>query len=355
MFKYLYQMVRVLPLAFLVMGIQSCTEESLTADLVPAATEQLSTPESSEELYINFEAGLDKEELSSGGEVELRTRTRSYYRFRTLNQALRCTGLNAALFDGENTIYAPSDAAFAKLGLNEHNICEELDAETLTAILLYHVSAGTVSRRERGCVELLNGDIAQVSVRNHRLLINDSRIYYSFRQRGRGYSLRVYIIDEVLMPPSSTIAEVAGETSKFSVLLDAVLAADPSVAALLSDPDAVVTVFAPTNEAFIDLLGALNLGSLEELIEAIGIDGLTTVLAYHVVDACAFSNDLEDGLEITTLQGESITVDLDNLQLQDASDVPAGLVGDCLDVLTANGIVHTIDKVLLPEEILMGL
>ena len=298
---------------------------------------------------------MDKEDLAPDGAVELRTRSRSYYRFRTLNKALRCTGLNAALFDGENTIYAPSDAAFAKLGLDEHNVCDALDEETLKAILLYHVSAGTISTRERGCVELLNGDIAQVAASNHRLFINDSRIYYAFRQRGRDYKLRVYIIDEVLMPPAATIAEVAGETSKFSVLLDAVLAADPSVAALLSDPDAIVTVFAPTNEAFLDLLAALNLGSLEELVEAIGIDGLTTVLAYHVVDACAFSNDLEDGLEITTLQGESITVDLDNLQLQDASDTPAGLVGDCLDVLTANGIVHTIDKVLLPEEILMGL
>ncbi len=348
------QLLRVLPLALLMFTLQHCSEAGLTNDEIPSPEQQLQSNETIDEQRIDFENGLEKEDFATG-EAQLRSHRRSYYRFRTLNKALRCTGLNAALFQGENTIYAPSDAAFEKLGLNEDNVCEALDQETLTAILLYHVAAGTVSKRERGCVELLNGDVAQIASRDHRLFINDSRIYYRFNQRGRHYRLRVYIIDEVLMPPSATIAEAAGATDKFATLLAAVLEADPAVAEALSDPDAIFTVFAPTNEAFADLLAALGLNSLEELIGAIGVDGLTTVLLYHVVDGCAFSNDLEDGLAIPTLQGESVTVDLDNLQLQDASDVPAGLVADCLDILTANGIVHTIDKVLLPEEILMGL
>lgn len=352
MFKYAYFASKVTVFVFALLTLQFCSKESIV-------DQQLDTTDSpaisSTQNVISEEAAFDLQDFDlETGEVELRSR--SYYTFNTLNQALRCTGLNGPVFEGMKTIYAPSDFAFSRLGLNEHNICDAIDKETLTSILLYHVADTTISTRQRGCVELINGDIAQLQTKfRYSLFINNSRAYRVFDQKGADYRLRVYSIDEVLTVPSATIAEAASSTDQFQVLFQAVLAADPAIAAALSDPDQILTVFAPTNQAFIDLLGLLNLPSLEALVEAIGVDGLSKVLLYHVVDGCAFSNDLVDGQMLTTLQGESLTVDLGNLQLKDATDTPAGLVAKGLDILTSNGIVHTIDKVLLPKEIVMGL
>jgi len=273
--------------------------------------------------------------------------------FNTLNRALGCSGLRSALFSGKKTIYAPTDDAFAKLGLNPHNICD-LPTDQLVAILLYHVADEFRGGFGRGCKIQIDGNIAQAVKANGKKFINDAKAIASWRQRCDHpyYKLRVFAIKDVLMPPDQNIVATASSVSDFSSLVAAVLAADPSIAAALSDEDAIYTVFAPTNQAFADLLAALNLNSLEELIAAIGVDNLSTVLLYHVFDGCAFSNDLSDGLSVTTLQGEELSVDLDNLSLIDKSDTPAGLVVGGLDVLTSNGIVHTIDKVLLPNAIL---
>ena len=299
---------------------------------------------------IEMETASEVEYLDDDNEI--RSRTSGFFTFRTLNKALRCTGLNAALFDGRNTIYAPSDAAFAKLGLNAHNVCEALDATTLSNILLYHVSAGNVRLSKQGCLEMANGDIAQLSRNRLRFLINESRIYLAFTQRTRNARLRVYVITDVLTVSDQTIVGAASNTDVFQSLVAAVTAADPSIAQALSNPDAVFTVFAPTNEAFANLITALGASSLEDLVNQVGVEALSTILLYHVVDACAFSNDLEDGQELVTLQGETLEVDLANLAILDKTDDPSGLVVDLLDIRTANGVVHGINKVLLPDAII---
>jgi len=321
--------------------MQNCTEEDVVS----------TTPsEDTVEAFINMDNAI---EVESFEDSEIESRTRRFYTFTTLSQALSCTGLGAVLADGENTIYAPSDAAFDKLGLDVHNVCSALSIETLTEILLYHVvPSRLVSPRDLGCKEMANGDIAQTAIKSHRLFINDSRIYRAFTQVGHDYRLRVYAVTDVLEVPSNNIVATAASASVFESLVAAVLAADPAIAAALSDEDAVYTVFAPTNDAFSDLIAAFGASSLEELVGIVGVDALSTILLYHVVDACAFSNDLEDGLRVTTLQGEQLEIDLDNLSVLDKTDTPSGLEVELLDILTSNGVVHGIDKVLLPQAIL---
>jgi len=304
-----------------------------------------------ENIKVNLDDGDAIEELSN----EKTFAKTGYFSFKTLNQALDCTDLTGALFVGKKTIYAPSDAAFDKLGLNAHNVCDALDKETLTNILLYHVAEENVSLKAKGCQTMLDGNIAQLNQSSHQFFVNESKLYLKWTQRGHEYKLRAYAIKDVLMPPTNNIVATAASVDMFSSLVAAVLAADPGIAEALSNEDAVFTVFAPTNQAFADLLTALGFSDLNGLVNAIGVEALSTVLLYHVVDACAFSNDLSDGLNITTLQGEDLSVDLDNLSLIDKSETPAGLVAEGLDVLTSNGIVHTIDKVLLPQAILDAL
>ena len=181
--------------------------------------------------------------------------------------------------------------------------------------------------------------------------MNDTRAYLKFKTR----KLTVYAIEDVLFPAEGNIVGTAVAADDFNVLVSAVLAADPSIAAALSDEDAVFTVFAPTDAAFGDLLAALGLNSLEEAVAAVGVEGLSTILLYHVVDGCAVSNTLIDGAVIPTLSGETITIDLDNLSIIDKSGAPSGLIPSLLDIRTSNGVIHAIDKVLLPQAIIDAL
>jgi uncharacterized surface protein with fasciclin (FAS1) repeats len=98
------------------------------------------------------------------------------------------------------------------------------------------------------------------------------------------------------------------------------------------------TVFAPTNSAF----GALD----SDLVNALKADpsgALTKVLLYHVVPGTILAADLVDGAEVETVGGKKITVSLDPVMINDANVVLAG-------IKAANGVVHVIDKVLIPPE-----
>lgn len=298
----------------------------------------------------------DAESMEEGIELRSKYKRSTFY---TLRAALKCTGLSGVMKNRDLTLFAPDDAAFAKLGLDKNNICDAFDTETLTNILTYHVFGERILVVRPGSLTMFNGAPANIiskpiSIRGDyykRYLINGSRLI----GRGKCRGIKTFVINNVILPPSSNIVEAAQATDKFSVLVQAILAADPGVEEALSAPGAGVTVFAPTNQAFFDLLAALNLASLDDVVAALGVEGLTKVLQYHVVPAVAYSTDLVDGAELPTLQGETIMVDLENLQLGDKSGAPTGLVADCLDIVASNGIVHTIDRILLPQEILDAL
>lgn len=157
----------------------------------------------------------------------------------------------------------------------------------------------------------------------------------------------VHVIDGVLLP-ELTIPNVveAATAADLTVLLDAVTAAGLGQALL--DAEAI-TVFAPTNDAFADLLGALELNSLEALIETLGAEAVTKVLQFHVVPAVAFSFDLEEGPQtVPTLAGENLTVtrSADGVTVTDVGGNTFNVV--VADVAIANGVVHVIDGVVLP-------
>jgi len=118
--------------------------------------------------------------------------------------------------------------------------------------------------------------------------------------------------------------------------------------------DGPFTVFAPTNAAFADLLEALgdDYSSLDDFDTEAEKQLLAKVLTYHVVaDVVVASTDLSSHQEIVTVQGESVeALPGETVQIRDKTDVRATVT--LADVMTSNGIVHVIDKVLLPQEVL---
>lgn len=100
------------------------------------------------------------------------------------------------------------------------------------------------------------------------------------------------------------------------------------------------TVFAPTDAAF----AALPEGTVEMLLKPENKAQLIAVLTYHVVPGKVMSSDLVDDMKAATVQGGEITIDLDNGAMVNDAKVTTA------DIAASNGVIHVIDKVILPPE-----
>jgi uncharacterized surface protein with fasciclin (FAS1) repeats len=132
------------------------------------------------------------------------------------------------------------------------------------------------------------------------------------------------------------IVDLAVSTEALSTLVTAVKAGG-LVETLKGDGP--FTVFAPTNEAF----AALPEGTLESLLKPENKDMLVRILTYHVVSGKVKSTDLSDGMTAATVQGSDVKVMISKkgVMINDAKVTSA-------DIMASNGVVHVIDKVIMP-------
>ena len=145
---------------------------------------------------------------------------------------------------------------------------------------------------------------------------------------------------------AADIVDTAVAAGSFNTLVAAVQAA--GLVDTLKGPGPF-TVFAPTDEAFATLLEGLDgYDSLEDFASDTEKQLLADILSYHVVVGVqAASTDLSDEQKLATAQGEDVEVDLDSgVFIKDATDVSARVI--IPNVESSNGIVHVIDKVMLP-------
>lgn len=133
------------------------------------------------------------------------------------------------------------------------------------------------------------------------------------------------------------IVDVAVENGSFGTLVAAVQAGG-LVETLKSEGP--FTVFAPTDEAF----AKLPAGTVEMLLKPENKDKLVAVLTYHVVAGKVTAADVVKLDSANTVQGQAVTVksNYGNVMINDAKVVMA-------DVKASNGVIHVIDKVLLPK------
>ncbi|WP_299080626.1 fasciclin domain-containing protein [uncultured Paraglaciecola sp.] len=270
--------------------------------------------------------------------------------FTTLVAALGATGLDATLanLDNDYTVFAPSDAAFAKL---PEGTLDSLTTEQLTDILLYHVLPGkvladgaiAVAQSAENKVEVANGDNIALSFVDGTLFVNGAKVSAADVMADNGI---IHVIDNVIMPPAmmptptQNIVEVAlADPDNFSTLVTALSAA--GLVDTLADESATFTVFAPTNAAF----DAVDSDALAALLADNA--ALTEVLLTHVVSGAALSS-LDaygaNGKMLTTASGSEIGIAVDSetgmLKIGGANVVIS-------DIYTTNGIIHVIDAVIL--------
>jgi uncharacterized surface protein with fasciclin (FAS1) repeats len=135
---------------------------------------------------------------------------------------------------------------------------------------------------------------------------------------------------------SKDIVDTAVEAGSFETLVAAVQAAGLVDTLKGEGP---FTVFAPTDEAF----AALPEGTVENLLLPENKDQLVAILTYHVVPGKVMSGDLTDDMMAATVQGQDITIDLDNGVMVNSANVVTA------DIETSNGVIHVIDQVIIPE------
>jgi transforming growth factor-beta-induced protein len=132
-----------------------------------------------------------------------------------------------------------------------------------------------------------------------------------------------------------TVVDIAVSNSDFSILVEAVTKAGLAGALSAEGP---FTVFAPTNDAFKALFKQLGVSGVKDLTA----EQLTPILTYHVVAGKVMSTDLSN-TSVATLNGQKIKIDLSNGVKINESNVTTA------DISGINGVVHVIDRVLLPK------
>jgi uncharacterized surface protein with fasciclin (FAS1) repeats len=253
--------------------------------------------------------------------------------FTTLLAAVDAAGLTETLrSEGPFTVFAPTDAAFDALpegvvsGLLE-------DAPALTDVLLYHVLDEEVMAAalvESSLVTTMQGSDFKVTT-DGGVFVNGAEVTVNNIETSNGV---IHVIDAVIVPPP-TITDIAIADGRFETLVAALTAAELADTLAGEGP---FTVFAPTDDAF----AALPDGTVTALLDDIPL--LTDILLYHVTGQRLPAGELVGESTVVTLQGQSLTVTMDEgaVMLDDAQVI-------ITDIPAANGVIHVIDSVVLPE------
>lgn len=266
--------------------------------------------------------------------------------FKTLVIAVQTAGLVPTLKSrGPFTVFAPTDAAFAKLPPGTiSDLLKPENRQLLIRILTYHVVAGNLTAAAILAlnppvrVPTLNGDSFLVTKDGNKLKVDDATVIIPDVFATNGI---IHAIDTVLIPPAKDIVDVAVDNGNFKVLVQALTAA--GLVPALKSPGPF-TVFAPTDAAF----AKLPPGTITDLLKPENKQLLIKILTYHVVAGnytAASIIALNPPVRIPTLAGQSVLVTLNGnkVKVNDATVIIP-------DVFASNGIIHAIDTVLLPSE-----
>ncbi|MDG4714359.1 fasciclin domain-containing protein [Winogradskyella marincola] len=279
----------------------------------------------------------------------------------SLAAALEATDLVATLQgSGPFTVFAPDNDAFDALltatGLDLNNLSSTEEA-LVRNILLNHVIVG----QNLSSTDLVNAGSGYTNVaatgpngENLSLYFNTANgVEINGQSTVTSANLTatngtVHIVDTVIDLP--TIATFATSNPSLSILVDALVYADtgmPTVPYINTVSDSAAgpfTVFAPSNDAFVDLLAELNISALTDLDTAT----VDAVLTYHIVTDNVQSSGLPNGT-VTTIGGD-ITADNTNFTLTDPNGRVSNIVTTLVDIQGINGVVHVIDKVILSPQ-----
>lgn len=262
--------------------------------------------------------------------------------FSILKAAVEKAGIGSTLSSGTLTVFAPDNAAFAAAGITEATL-QSLTAAQVANILTYHVLGLRVSSAEvpaSDAVGSLQGQKIFASRNANGVFVNGIKVKAADIQASNGI---IHVIENVLIPPTQTIQQIAAGNPNLSLLVAAV-----SKAGLLNaiGAEGKLTVFAPTNSAF----NAAGFNTAAD-IDAASTSLINTVVSYHVIGTNVFASDLINGATALTLQGGTLTIGLNppSVKITTSSNPASNIILEGgVNIVATNGVVHLINRVLLP-------
>lgn len=267
--------------------------------------------------------------------------------FSTLESALIKADLSTSLdATGPFTVLSPTNDAFTKAGIK----LDSLSKDALSPILMSHVLTGMIKSADFKSGKLSTGNSANdiyISKNAEGVFINGNIKVVSTEVLATNGV--IHSIDNVITIPNKSLIDMAKADANFSELVTLVTAADPSVAAALTDASANgYTVFAPTNAAFTELYKD-STTTKAILLDPANKALLTSVLLYHVVPNRVFSTDLPNvtGEVQTANTAGKVSFDLaGGAKVKGTKSGTSNITS--ANKLATNGVLHTIDKVLMP-------
>ena len=236
---------------------------------------------------------------------------------------------------GPFTVFAPTDQAFTDAGIDLNDFQTSEEKDTLANILLHHVVAGSVPSSavtDGMLATMVNGDKVKIGVNAGTVTVGTATVTSADVQASNGI---IHVIDKVLMPPVD-IPATAQTTGIHNSLVAAVIQAD--LLPILQGPGPF-TLFAPTDQAFTD--AGIDLAALDT---PTGKQTLSDILLYHVISSEVQASDVTDCLSVDATNGQPLSFTVGNtVKVNDATVTST-------DVVTSNGLIHVIDKVLTPTD-----
>ncbi|MEO1330704.1 MAG: fasciclin domain-containing protein [Pseudomonadota bacterium] len=268
--------------------------------------------------------------------------------FQTLVAAVQAAGLVDTLKGpGPFTVFAPNDDAFAKLPAGTvETLLQPENRDQLVTLLTYHVVPGRVTAGQlagqQTTADTVEGRAVAIDGTDG-VTVNSSTVIAADVMATNGV---IHVIDSVLMPSDAPvqktgtgdadIVDTAIAAGDFQTLVAAVQAAGLVDTLKGEGP---FTVFAPTDAAF----ARLKQGTVQKWLKPENKELLNQVLTYHVVPGLVTSDQLVGKqLQADTVEGTPLNIDARNGVKVNRSNVVAA------DVAASNGVIHVIDRVLLP-------
>lgn len=246
---------------------------------------------------------------------------------------------------GPFTVFAPDNTAFSNAGISSSTVAS-LSATQLSDLLLYHtigskILAANVPAGPNAKVVTAGGDSVFVTKNTAGVFVNGIPVAQADIAADNGV---IHRLSKALNKPSGTIVQTAVAAAGGDNGLDSLVVAVTTAGLGTTLSSNILTVFAPTNKAFRDLLTALSLPN----IKSIPLATLTAVLTYHVVGGRAFSSDLVAG-PLTMFAGGTTTISLTgSATIKGNGNGTSASTIITTNIMCRNGVVHVIDRVLLP-------
>ncbi len=268
------------------------------------------------------------------------------------------------------TFFVPSNEAFTGFlaSLKEYtdvlDFEEDLEKEILSQVLKYHAIIGganfSTELSNGSILETLQSEEIKITVDGDVYIIDtteiDARITAADIEVANGV---VHIIDKVLIPesvladlfPKSTLINLVNQTEELSLFAEGI--AEAGLEDIFNTGE--YTVFAPTNAAIEQLFKTLgdDYNSFSDFTNILEQQALKEIILGHAVKEVIARNDLKVGILATLIEDDSVGVveGAAGLALQDASEFKASFVE--FDIEASNGVIHTIDKILIPQKALL--